>query len=85
MHNLTGFSFQVDAVAPGGAARAGTFTTPHGAVSTPVFMPVGTLGTVKALDPDDLVGAGAGGAVGCMHLERKTGVRPHSDPTLTPL
>ena len=56
---MTGFSFQVDAVAKGGSARAATFTTPHGAVRTPVFMPVGTLGTVKALDPDDLVGAGA--------------------------
>src|SRR5690606_30086846 len=42
-----------------GAARAATFATPHGAVETPCFMPVGTLGTVKALDPDDLTGAGA--------------------------
>jgi queuine tRNA-ribosyltransferase len=51
------FSFSVHATA--GCARAGTFTTPHGSVSTPVFMPVGTLGTVKALDPEDLVAAGA--------------------------
>lgn len=42
-----------------GRARAGTLTTPHGAVATPAFMPVGTLGTVKALDPDDLARAGA--------------------------
>ena len=42
-----------------GAARRGTFRTPHGAVQTPAFMAVGTLGTVKALDPDDLVNAGA--------------------------
>ena len=55
---MTGFSFSVDASA--GAARAGRFVTPHGAVDTPVFMPVGTLGTVKALDPDDLKQAGAG-------------------------
>ena len=52
------FSFEVHATT--GPARAGTFNTPHGAVETPVFMPVGTLGTVKALDPDDLKLAGAG-------------------------
>jgi queuine tRNA-ribosyltransferase len=49
---VTGFSFFVDASA--GTARAGRFVTPHGTVKTPVFMPVGTLGTVKALDPEDL-------------------------------
>ena len=53
---MTGFSFRVDATA--GSARTGSFATPHGVVETPVFMPVGTLGTVKALDPDDLTGAG---------------------------
>jgi queuine tRNA-ribosyltransferase len=37
----------------------GTFSTPHGVVETPAFMPVGTLATVKALDPDDLREAGA--------------------------
>ncbi len=37
-----------------GAARAGLFTTPHGVVHTPAFMAVGTLASVKALDPDDL-------------------------------
>jgi len=37
-----------------GAARAGTLTLPHGEVSTPAFMPVGTQGTVKALLPDQL-------------------------------
>lgn len=42
-----------------GAARAGVFATPHGDVATPAFMPVGTLATVKALDPDDLHRAGA--------------------------
>ncbi|HEV2182008.1 MAG TPA: hypothetical protein VGR59_16885, partial [Gemmatimonadaceae bacterium] len=43
------FAFSVHAVA--GAARAGVFTTPHGAVPTPAFMAVGTLATVKTLDP----------------------------------
>ena len=52
--------FQFDVHATNGPARAGTFDTPHGAIETPVFMPVGTLGTVKALDPDDLKRAGAG-------------------------
>jgi queuine tRNA-ribosyltransferase len=42
-----------------GAARAGRFDTPHGVVETPAFMPVGTLATVKALDPDDLRAMGA--------------------------
>jgi queuine tRNA-ribosyltransferase len=51
------FSFGIDATA--GAARAAVFATPHGPVETPAFMPVGTLATVKALDPDDLVTMGA--------------------------
>jgi queuine tRNA-ribosyltransferase len=37
-----------------GAARRGRLTTPHGIVETPVFMPVGTQGTVKGLTPDQL-------------------------------
>ncbi len=40
-------------------ARLGRLQTPHGAVETPIFMPVGTNATVKALDPDDLVEVGA--------------------------
>ncbi|MGH7277128.1 MAG: tRNA guanosine(34) transglycosylase Tgt [Candidatus Rokuibacteriota bacterium] len=46
-------------LATDGAARRGRVRTPHGTVETPVFMPVGTLGTVKSLTPDDLVEAGA--------------------------
>jgi queuine tRNA-ribosyltransferase len=46
------FEFTLDAT--DGAARAGRFATPHGVVHTPAFMAVGTLATVKALDPDDL-------------------------------
>jgi len=42
-----------------GRARAGIFHTPHGPVETPQFMPVGTLASVKALDPDDLTRLGA--------------------------
>ncbi len=40
-------------------ARAGRFITDHGAVETPVFMPVGTHGTVKALTNDELLNASA--------------------------
>jgi queuine tRNA-ribosyltransferase len=49
--------FQV--MATEGQARRGRLTTLHGAVDTPVFMPVGTLGAVKSLDPADLRAAGA--------------------------
>jgi queuine tRNA-ribosyltransferase len=48
--------FRFDIHAIDDRARAGTFHTPRGAVDTPVFMPVGTLATVKALDPDELRG-----------------------------
>ncbi len=51
------FSFQLTAT--DGAARAGTFWTPHGPVETPQFMPVGTLGAVKTLSPDEVVAVGA--------------------------
>ncbi|MGI8929360.1 MAG: tRNA guanosine(34) transglycosylase Tgt [Candidatus Limnocylindrales bacterium] len=40
-------------------ARLGHLRTPHGDIQTPVFMPVGTNATVKALDPDDLDEVGA--------------------------
>ncbi len=51
------FDFTLDATS--GPARAGTLTLPHGTVETPVFMPVGTQGTVRALSPADLRAAGA--------------------------
>jgi queuine tRNA-ribosyltransferase len=40
------------------AARRGRFTTPHGTVETPAFMPVGTQATVKGLTPDQLRATG---------------------------
>ena len=52
-----GFGFSIEATDD--RARRGVFGTPHGIVETPMFMPVGTLATVKALDPDDLTAAGA--------------------------
>ncbi|MDE7370973.1 MAG: tRNA guanosine(34) transglycosylase Tgt [Desulfovibrio sp.] len=42
-----------------GAARAGRLATAHGIIPTPIFMPVGTVGSVKALAPDDLTAIGA--------------------------
>ena len=42
-----------------GQARAATLSTPHGTIQTPIFMPVGTQGSVKSLDPNDLHGLGA--------------------------
>jgi queuine tRNA-ribosyltransferase len=54
---MTRFSFAVES--DSGAARSGVFTTPHGQVETPTFIPVGTLATVKALDPVDLTAMGA--------------------------
>lgn len=41
--------FKIDATAAGTNARAGEITTDHGKILTPVFMPVGTLGTVKGV------------------------------------
>ena len=38
-----------------GAARAGTLTTAHSTIKTPVFMPVGTVGAVKSLDAVDMM------------------------------
>lgn len=46
--------FRFSLLAQKGAARAGLLTTPHGVVKTPIFMPVGTLATVKALDTGDI-------------------------------
>jgi queuine tRNA-ribosyltransferase len=47
-----GFAFEV--IATLGHARAGILHTPRGEILTPVFMPVGTAGTVKAMTPDEL-------------------------------
>lgn len=41
------------------AARRGCLQTPHGAIETPIFMPVGTQGTVKSVSPAELHGIGA--------------------------
>ncbi len=53
------FSFQVLQNDPGSAARVGLLKTAHGEVRTPVFMPVGTAGTVKAVPQQMLEELGA--------------------------
>jgi queuine tRNA-ribosyltransferase len=52
-------SFSFELLAQEDRARAGRFQTPHGDVDTPAFMAVGTLATVKALDPAELEAMGA--------------------------
>jgi queuine tRNA-ribosyltransferase len=57
-----------------GAARRGVLATAHGPVDTPVFMPVGTQGVVKATTPRDLVEAGASIILGnTYHLHLRPG------------
>lgn len=51
------FEFKVQA--KNGMARAGEFTTPHGVLQTPVFAPVGTQASVKAVQPRELQEIGA--------------------------
>lgn len=54
---MTAFAFRVDAF--DGAARTGVIATPHGAVHTPAFMPVGTQGAVKGVHWRDVKASGA--------------------------
>ncbi|MGB2412624.1 MAG: tRNA guanosine(34) transglycosylase Tgt [Schleiferiaceae bacterium] len=46
--------FQLEHTDPKSSARAGTITTDHGQIQTPIFMPVGTAGTVKGVHTTDL-------------------------------
>ena len=69
---MNSFTFRIEHT--DGSARTGIFTTPHGPVETPTFMPVGTLATVKALDPRDLVQMGATMLLGnAYHLHLRPG------------
>ena len=57
-----------------GAARAGVLHTAHGDIATPVFMPVGTAGTVKAMTADAVRSTGAGLVLGnTYHLMLRPG------------
>ena len=53
------FTVHRTAATPHGTARRGTLTLAHGTVQTPIFMPVGTYGTVKAMTPLELTGMNA--------------------------
>ena len=51
---MSKFSFETIKQDERTGARIGQFTTPHGVIETPVFMPVGTQATVKSLSPEEL-------------------------------
>jgi queuine tRNA-ribosyltransferase len=62
-------------LATAGAARRGRLELAHGVVETPVFMPVGTYGTVKAMSPDELEAVGAQIVLGnTFHLWLRPGI-----------
>lgn len=52
------FGFTVQHTDLNGGARAGSLETAHGTIETPAFMPVGSLGAVKGIGPEDLTGLG---------------------------
>ena len=67
--------FVIEARDQDSRARAGIFETDHGVVHTPIFMPVGTIGTVKTLSPLDLQENGAQIILGnTYHLYLKPGL-----------
>ena len=70
-----------ETLATAGAARRGRLHLAHGTVETPVFMPVGTYGTVKAMTPEELTGLGAQIVLGnTFHLMLRPGaevIRAH--------
>ena len=57
MHKL---HLKIEHVDAHSQARVGTLTTPHGVIELPMFMPVGTLATVKTLSPEELMSSGSG-------------------------
>ncbi len=68
-------SIAFEVIASAGLARTGRLTLAHGTVETPVFMPVGTYGTVKAMAPDELIDLGAQIVLGnTFHLWLRPGV-----------
>ena len=51
---MPALQFQLHHTAQHSKARAGTITTDHGEIATPIFMPVGTVGSVKAVTQQQL-------------------------------
>ncbi len=72
-----------DVITTDAQARRGTLSFARGTIETPVFMPVGTYGTVKAMTPDELLGLNAEIILGnTFHLMLRPGVeiiRKHGD------
>ncbi len=67
------FSFEL--IAQDEKARSGQITTPRGIIDTPAFMPVGTLGTVKGIFPEDILRTGSQIILGnTYHLMIRPGV-----------
>jgi queuine tRNA-ribosyltransferase len=67
--------FGFELLATDGAARRGRLRLPHGTVETPVFMPVGTYGTVKGMTPEELETLGAEIVLGnTFHLMLRPGI-----------
>lgn len=56
---MTAVTYELIKTDPRTKARRGRVHTPHGAIETPVFMPVGTAATVKAMRPDEVKAIGA--------------------------
>ena len=57
---MSAIKFEITHVCKQSGARCGILHTPHGDVETPMFMPVGTLATVKYVSPEELKAIGAG-------------------------
>jgi len=52
--NIDALKFQLQTQDPGSKARTGLLTTDHGDIRTPIFMPVGTIGSVRAVPQTEL-------------------------------
>ena len=75
MANPQASAMNFELLAQDGVARRGQLTLAHGVVDTPVFMPVGTYGTVKAMAPNELVEMGATVVLGnTFHLWLRPGL-----------
>lgn len=57
---MTAIRYELIKTCKQSGARLGRLHTPHGVIETPVFMPVGTLATVKTMSPEELKEIGAG-------------------------
>ena len=71
----SGLNFRAETCCPDTHARTGRMQTAHGEVPTPIFMPVGTAGSVKGVDPFELEGLGAHIILGnTYHLAVRPGI-----------